>query len=587
MASNSALVVSDLDFDSIRSNLQNYLKSQTRFKDYDFDGSNLSVLLDILSYNTYMNNFYTNMAISESFLDSAQIRDSIVSRAKELNYTPRSNRSSVAYVDIQISPNNSPSTITIPKGTSLSSRIDNDVYIFSTDTSIIVTPADNYTASNTAIYEGFYVTEQFLVDTSIENQKFILNNDSIDTESLSVSVQTSNTDTTNSAFIQAYSFLGLSSNSEVFFVQASSKNRYELIFGDGVIGKPLINGNIISATYRISKASDPNSASVFKPNAAIAGYPTSMITVNTVTPAYGGAERESNASIKYNAPRHYQIQERAVTTEDYKLILMQQYPNIRAVNVYGGETVYPPQYGVVFVSFDLNEYEGIPENIKSAVSSFLKSKMPISIQPYVISAEYTYIDIVADIQYNINKSTKTTGDIQSIVSNSVKTYNSDNLDNYDITFRYSKLAAAIDNSDPSIVSSNLIARIFKKISPELNTEVNISLDFQNTLHPSSLFSSSFTYSNTTAYFKDDGNGYLSIVSIINGNETILHPTAGTVDYNSGIIILNIPSSGISSFSGDGIKIYSETAVKDFSVIKNTILMIKDEDITVNVTPVRQ
>lgn len=587
MASNSALVVSDLDFDSIRTNLREFLRSQARFKDYDFDGSNLSVLLDILSYNTYMNNFYTNMAISESFLDSAQLRDSIVSRAKELNYTPRSNRSSVAYIDIKITPNDSPSTITIPKGTAFSARIDNDVYTFSTDSSIIVTAAENYTASNTAIYEGLYITEKFEVDTSIDGQKFILNNQNIDTESLSVTIQNSVGDTTNSSFTQAYSFLGLNSSSEVFFVQASSKNRYELVFGDGVIGKALINGNVISATYRLSKAEAPNGANEFKPTASISGYPTSVIDITTVTPAYSGAERESLSSIKYNAPRYYQIQERAVTNEDYKLILMQKYPNIRAVNVYGGETVYPPQYGVVFISFDLNDYEGIPDTIKTSVASFLRTKMPISIEPYILSADYSYVDVVSDIQYNINRSTKTIGDIQTLVSNSVKQYNTDNLDDYNITFRYSKLAAAIDNSDSSIISSNLVTRLYKKISPDLNTPVNILLDFQNSLITGSLLSSAFTYSNTQAYFKDNGNGSISIISIVNGSEVVLHPTGGTINYEAGTIILNIPSEGISEFEGDGIKIYAETSMKDFFVIKNTILMIKDEDITVNVTPVRQ
>ena len=251
MAANSALVVSDLDFETIRDNLVTFLSSQARFKDYDFNGSNLGVLLDVLSYNTHMNNFYTNMAISEMFLDSAQIRDSVVSRAKELNYTPRSARSAVAYIDIAIAPNNAPSIITIPRGATFTSRIDNSIYTFSTADPVIVTAADSYTASDVAVYEGAYVSEAFSVNTAISDQRFIINNPNVDTSSIKINIQNSSADTTNSEFIQATSLLGYTSTSKIFFVQASDKSRYELVFGDGTVGVAPINGNIINASCKL------------------------------------------------------------------------------------------------------------------------------------------------------------------------------------------------------------------------------------------------------------------------------------------------------------------------------------------------
>jgi hypothetical protein len=533
-----------------------------------------------------MNNFYTNMAISESFLDSAQLRDSVVSRAKELNYVPRSVRSAEAIVTIAINPTDTPAQIVIPKGMAFNARIDNDVYTFTTAESHIVTSADSYTAANVSIYEGIYVTESFLVNTSVA-QKFVLNNTNIDTSSITVSVENSTTDTTAREFYAATSLLGKNATSRIFFVQAADKKRYELIFGDGVIGEALTNGNVINVTYRMSKGAIANKAALFTAASTLSGYAPSLVAVTTGTAAFGGMSEESIAAIKYNAPRHYQTQERAVTTEDFKTILLQKYPDIRAINVYGGETVYPPQYGTVFISLDLNEYDGIPTAVKEEIESFIKTKMSISIQPNVIAADYTYINVMADVSYNINLSTKTGKDIQNIVNEAIITYNDTNLNAYDVTFRYSKLAAAIDDSDMSIVSSNLIAEMIKKISPTLNVASNITLQYENPIVEYSLTSSPFTFSSTSAYFKDVGGGAISIMTSVNGKDVALHSTSGTIDYTTGKVVLNIPAAGISAYTGDGIKIYVQSQNKDFSVVKNTLLLINPDDITVNVTAVRE
>jgi hypothetical protein len=591
MAANSALVVSDLDFETIRNNLVTFLSSQARFQDYDFTGPNLGILLDVLSYNTFMNNFYTNMAISEMFLDSAQIRDSVVSRAKELNYVPRSVRSAVAYVDITIAPNDDPGIIIIPAGTAFNSRMDNTIYTFTTADPIVITASSGYTATNVPIYEGSIITESFLVNTSISNQRFILNNTTLDTSSIKVSIQNSSTDTTSSEFIQATSLLGYDSNSKIFFVQPADKNRYELIFGKGITGAAPINGNIVNVTYRISRGSAANGLSLFTSAGSIDGYSTSLITVTTLEPAYSGADPETISSIKYNAPRHYQTQERAITLDDYRTILLAQYPDIRGINVYGGETLNPPQYGSVYISVDLYNYTGVPDILKNDISSFIKGKMPISIQPIVVSADYTYVDVVATASYNLNTSSKTENDIKNIIIQAVRNFNTEYLDNYNRTMRYSKLASVIDSADPSILTSNLTTRIIKKISPIIGITEVFSLNYQNSVKSQTLISGSFTYGGVVSYLKDTGNNEIAIVTSrddltasLGVAEVVLKHNVGTIDYHTGVASINLPA--LDAYSGDSIKVYVSSSTNDFSVMDNTVLLIEDSDITVTVTASR-
>lgn len=595
MAANSVLAVSDLDFESIRGNLVTFLSSQSRFKDYDFDGSNLSVLLDVLAYNTHMNNFYTNMAISEMFLDSAQIRDSVVSRAKELNYTPRSTRSAVASIDITIAPGDAPATITIPRGAIFTSRIDNTIYSFSTADPIVVTAGDGYLASDVPVYEGTFVEDSFVVDTSISNQRFVINNPNVDTSSIKINVQTSTVDTTNNEFIQATSLLGYDSLSKIFFVQAADKSRYELVFGDGVIGKALIHGNVINASYRISSGSAANKAGSFKSASSIDGYATSLVTVTTNELAYGGAEAETINSIKFNAPRHYQTQNRAITLDDYRTILLAEYPDIRALNVYGGESVYPPQYGSVFISVDLESYTGVPDNLKTNIESFISTKMPISIEPIVVSADYTYVDVTATASYDLNASSKSGNDIKNLITQAIQDFNTTYLNDYNKTLRYSKLAAAIDNSDSSILTSNVTTKLLKKISPVLSASQTFTIDFQNTLEVGMLVSSSFVYNGVNCYIIDNSmsvdSSELCIVSADNDltqslgvSYVILLHDIGTINYTTGVVSLTLP--GLDSYVGDSINIYAESVKNDFAVKNNTVLLIDDANINVTVSATR-
>lgn len=584
MSSNSALVVSSLDFDTIKNNLKTFLKSQNQFADYDFDGSNLSVLIDLLSYNTYMNNFYTNMAISESFLDSAQIIDSVVSRAKELNYTPRSYASAVAYIDFTIQANDSPSVIVVPKGTAFNARLDNNIYTFTTDQSVLVYDHGGYSAANVAIYEGVYVTESFTVDSSVAQPHYVLNNPQIDTSSLSVTIQNSQSDTTSVNFTQATSMLGYNSTSTIYFVQATNNGKYELVFGDGNVGQALLNGNIIQATYRVASGSDATKATNFSPASSIAGYSTVTVTSNTA--AFGGANSESISSIKYNAPRHYQTQDRAITPEDYKTILKAHYPDIRALNVYGGEKIYPPQFGKVFISIDFNSFVGIPNIVAADVVSFIKTKMPIEMNPIVVSPDYLYISTVTTAEYNVNISALNPSDIKAEIISAINGYNDASLNNFDITFRHSKLAATIDNADTSIVSSNLTSNMIKRLVPPLNTAEIYTINYNNSIVPKTLYSTILTYNNVPVIIQDqNGLGFLDLTTTSSGGLiTTVLSAIGTIDYTTGTINILLPS--LSNYEGNYINLYAQPTTLDFSAINNTVLLIDPADIDVSVTAVR-
>ena len=350
---NSALSVANLDFSDIKSNLKNYLRSQTAFKDFDFEGSNLSVLIDILSYNTYMNSYYLNMVAAEGFIDSAQLRDSVVSHAKTLNYLPGSFTSSKAVVDVEFVPDGTPANVTLPKHSTFTTSVSSNSYTFTTNERITI-PADangNYIASNVEIFEGDIVRELFVVNTANTNQRFVLNNTGVDVDSVSVHVLTSSADTTNSEYTRSLTTIGVDGTSNVYFVVPAEKEKYELQFGDGVIGRQLIDNNVIEVVYRNATGEDPNGANTFTLTESISGISSNTIT--TISTAKGGGAGETINDIRVNAPRSISIQDRTVTVTDYKTLLLQNFNDIETLNVYGGETTTPPEFGKVIVSVDL------------------------------------------------------------------------------------------------------------------------------------------------------------------------------------------------------------------------------------------
>ena len=586
--SNNTLAVTQLDFDGIRSNLVTFLQGQPQFKDYDFEGSNLSTLLDLLSYNTYINSFYTNMAINEMFLDTAVIRDSVISHAKELNYLPRSYRSSEGKIDITIYPNDNPAYIVIPAGTKFNSTDGQSVYGFVTTENIIVTPVNNvYSVSKVSIYEGVNVSEIFNVNNSIENQRFILSNPNIDTSSLKVQVANSagNYETWN----YSTTLLGLKTDSKSYFLQATG-NKYEIVFGENVVSAAPPNGSTVLATYRICNGDAPNGIKKYKASGNIGGYGNFVITTSTssngsIIAASSGANPESSQSIRVSAPRAYQTLDRAITSNDYKTIVLANFPEVRTLHVYGGDELEPPQYGKVYIVVDVKNAIGLSDIEALKIQSFLTTKTPISITPVVVAPDYTFARVITDVKYNLNVSSLSASDIQSLIINQIQTYNEVNLIDFNKTLRYSKLAAAIDGADPSITQTNTKLQIFKNINPVSGTLFNAALEYQNALVAGTISSTGFTFGTATSCsFADDGLGNLQIVNYINGVKKILSSYVGTIDYTTGTI--NIVNLNVSEYFGTHISIFADTVTTDFSCSKNTILEIDYNQVTINVTGIR-
>jgi hypothetical protein len=590
---NSSIILNNLDFDTLKNTFKAYLRSQDRFNDYDFDGTNINVLLDLLSYNTFNNAFYLNMIGNEMFLDTAQLRDTVVSHAKELNYTPRSFKSAQANVNITIISNDTTKrSIVVPKGTTFTSRFGTKNYTFSTGENIII---DNFTLNtngtvtfngeNITLYEGYYITDTFVYNYS-QPQRFILTNKNVDAASIST-VVVEDMGATTLLYNRSTSLFDVDGTSRIFFLQGAENETYELVFGDGVSGRRPKDNATVLAEYRISNGQLPNGCKDFTSDSSIDGETNIRITTNQ--PAASGSVSESIESIKFNAPRHFTTQERAITTEDYENLLKLNYPEINTVSAYGGEDLDPPQFGKVFVAVDLNEVDGIPNIKKDEYYRFLKPRSPVSIDPVFVDPEYTYLNIVSTVRYDINVTRLTIDDIKTIVSSAILQYAQLNLNNFNRVFRYSKATQAIDNSQVSIISNETAVKVIKIFRPALGTlqavDIRFGIELDTTRAVSAggftITSSDFTYKGQRAYLRDDGLGNIEIVSV--ATDQLITPI-GTVDYVTGL--LQLPNIEIERYPGSGIKIYAIPKSKDIATTNNVILNILEEDIDLTVIPVR-
>lgn len=592
---NTSIDLVGLDFNSIKTNLKTYLKNNTSFKDVNFEGSNIGVLIDLLAYNTYLNSFYTNMVASEMFIDTASLRDSVVSHAKSLNYTPRSFVSASANVTITISPSSSTNNVVMPKGTTFTSRVGSNTFTFSTNESLVLSnPNNNVFTSNITIYEGSYITDSFVMNYSNTSQRFVLSNPTIDTGSLSVIVIEDNGDA-NVSYTKTTSLVGMTSVSNNYFIEAAENQQYELRFGDGVFGRKPKDGAVIVAEYRTSSGELPNGSSIFVNDGSIDSH--SNVSITTTANASGGAINETIESIRYNAPRAFQTQNRAVTASDYETILKANFSDIQSISAYGGETLVPPQFGKVFISVDVINADGTPQNRIETFSSFIGDKTPLSIDVVFVDPDFLYAEVVSEVKYNVNLTSKSTNDIKSLILSKISNYNLNNLNGFKKTLFYSKLVKDIDDTDSSIVSNNTNIRAIKKYTPTLNTNQSFQIDFGFRLEKETgvdLRTEEIHYGHTIQTSVFILNGYRSIiiddtigslyVAKLSANVIDLERLIGTIDYHNGILIIN--NLNVSGFEGSAIKFYAVPKEKDISSFKNVILSIADEDIKVTVSPVK-
>lgn len=599
---NTSIDLVGLEFDQIKSNLKSYLKrSDSPFKDIDFEGSNISNFVDVLAYNTYLNNFYLNMVASEMFLDTAQLRDSVVSHAKELNYVPRSYRSAQADISFSITPASAETTsIVIPKGTSFSTRVGSNNFTFSTEESLVVNAnTDGKFYVDTTIYEGSYFSDTFVYTPSNTSQRFVISNPTVDTRSITVLVY-ENSGANVYTYSQASTFLGQQSNSQIFFLQAAENEQYELIFGDGVIGRKPKAGAAIYVEYRVCNGELPNGARLFDIDGPVSGQ-SNVSVINTVSPATGGAVNETITSIKYNATKHYQNQERAVTVDDFESLIERNFPEINAVSAFGGEDADPPVYGKVFIAVDIVDGQNASLAAKKRYYDFIKPRSSVSIDPVFVDPDYLYCEIYVNVRYNVNVSSLKDNDIKSLTTAVISNYNSAYLNGFKKTLRSSKLSEAINNAQASIVSNDLVASPFKIISPISKVVYSNTLEFG---FPLSRFytisyddivrssipairSTSMVKDGKECYVKDDGNGILGLYTIDGVSAETLLNNVGTVDYNNGKVIFdNLNIDSYVPASGNHVHIYATPLEKDISSIKNQILTIRDSDIEIEVQAIK-
>ena len=595
MANNTIDLVG-LDFTSLRDNLKSFLQNNTQFKDLDYEGSNIGVLLDVLAYNTYLNGFYTNMVASEMFLDSAQLRDSVVSHAKELNYVPRSFNSAQARITVDITPTSAVSSVVVPQYTSFTSRVSSNTYTFATNEALVLTNSNNGVFSTTlTVYEGIVATETFVVNLSNTQQRFVLSNPTVDTSSITVTDYEDGGQNIIS-YVVAEDILAVTNTSRIFFVQGAENQQYEIVFGDDVFGKKPKDGGTLVVKYRVSSGELPNGASVFVTDSAIDGH--TNVAITTVTSASGGSVSETIDSIKYNAPRSFQAQNRAVTAQDYETLLTNNFSDIQAVSVYGGEDTDPPQYGVVYISVDVFNADGAPLARKNIYRDFLLGKTPLTIRTEFVDPSFMYINVNTNVLYDINNTSKSTSDISTLVQAAISSYSQTYLENYKVTMFYSALVDAINQADTSIVSNDTNVSIAVRIIPTTGVNFNTTIETHNELlartgsvlsaaethYGIALTSSHFTYLNASCILVDDMQGNIYIAARKTDYIVELLVKTGTINYTTGKVLLT--NFNVSAYEGNYIEMIFTPASKNIYGFKNVIVEIAPIDVTVNVSGIK-
>lgn len=605
---NTSVNLSSLDFDSNKQDFIDFLLNQSIFKDYNFEGSNINVLLDILSYNTFKNAFFLNMVASEMFLDSAQKLDSIVSHAKELNYVPRSAKSSLATVSFSIDTSGIISPFIVPKGTMFSGSNANGNYTFTTrEQYSFASTNSTYQIANLDIYEGAFINDTYLVDYSIEDQRFVLSNPNIDTDSLTITIQESSV---NTSFLKVNSLFGLSNTSDIFFLQAAENGQYEVVFGDGLFGRKPDNLGIIFANYRVASGPTSDGISNFTcldDLGTLNGGSGIISIIDTTVESGLGSLQESKESIKFSAPRFYATQQRAVASDDYESLILDNFGGeISDVKTYGGELLNPPQYGRVVIC--LKPASGLiaSDTIKNNITNYMKNYVSLPTRTLMSDPDYFYCQIITDIDYNPTQTTNLSTQIYNNVIEAIDQFNDNNLGTFGKSFKYSRFINAIDEADAAIISNDTRVKLIKKLAPLLDYATSYTIEFNNQIKqaesdPSvgfiagsaffaepSITSSAFTFRDSNgvtypySYIRDDNFGNL-VVYIINNNQfVIVKSNIGTVDYDTGIVTIN--KLLVSDYS-TAISIYAETEDPNFLADKTKILIIDPNDVTITLNQV--
>ena len=529
MASN--LNVTELDFNQIKQNLKNFLKQQTEFNDYDFEGSGLSVLLDVLSYNTHYNAMNAHYSLNEAFLDSAQIRGNVVTRAKLLGYTPRSvlaPRAQINLVITKAATGTIPTTLTLNRGTKLKTVVEGEEFqyiVLETQTANLI--GTTYTFSNVVIVEGSIRELKYRVDNDIENQKFQLTDYDADTSTLRVRVQSNEESSSFDVYTKFETLKNVDSESKVYYLQENPSGYYEVYFGDGVTGFKPTNNNIVTVDYVTTKGTESNGANLFTMVDDIGTFDNIAISLDSA--AAGGAEEETMESIRFNAPLTFISQNRAVTADDYASIIKKEFSNIDSISTWGGEDNDPPDFGRVYISIKPLLSNALTAAEKSDITgAILKGKNVVSITPQIVDPNFTNLELDVAFKYNPNLTDRSSVELSSVVRDTVSDYNFNNLNKFDGVFRHSQLTRAIDSADPAILNTVIRPRMFQNITPTTDALGDIELQSHTLSFVAPFFSSGqstkFILSSTAFGLDTDPTGehFFGDVPIANStNRTVI------------------------------------------------------------------
>lgn len=567
----------NLNFEDIKASIKDYLRSNSNFTDFDFEGSNLSVIINTLAYNTYLTAFNTNMAVNESFIDTASLRENIVSLARNIGYVPRSKRAAIANIDVSISGiSSSTTTLAIQPGiVAVGNAVDAN-YVFSLPEEITISANNGNAFGSLNIYQGNFITQNFVVDTSQPNQRYVLPNANIDTSTIRVKVKDTQASTTSTAYRLVDNIIGITSTSNTYLIQETTDEKYELLFGDGVFGKKLQNNNYITVTYIVTNGKEGNGVSNFTFSGVVRDQDDALVTSFVATPrtvnaSQQGDDIESVSSVKNYAPRLYSSQYRAVTAADYEAILPTVYPNIDSVTAYGGEELDPPQYGRVFLAVKPRNGTFLSKSTKDDILQSLKSYSVAGIIPNIIDIKYLYVELDSTVYYDPNF-TGESDTLKSDVIYSLNQYASSNeVNRFGGRLRYSKTVGLIDDTSTSITSNITRVKMRRDISALIAQNATYEICFDNEFYRQkprlNIKSSGFTladYPNETLYIGDstvpegvsaaiatsgtfaasqpvqDGvkTGTLFLFKVVNGEAVVVVNNVGIVNYVKGEILLN-------------------------------------------------
>ena len=589
--------VNALEFNEIKAQIKDYLRSQDQFSDYDFEGSSLTVLLDVLAYNTYYTAVNANLAVNEGFLETAVLRENVVKLARMIGYTPKSARSAQCVVDVSVQtvvPY--PKTVTINKGLVLNfTGLDNNNFVFSlgTDTTQSVDSTSGIaTFTGVTLFEGVFLTDTFVKNIN-QRQRFILTNKNADTTSMRVEVTSG---TITERYLQATDITKIDSTSKVFFLEESEYEIPEILFGDGKVGKDLLNGDVISVSYSTSSGTGANGLKVFENIGTFrdnnSNTITSGITITATSFPDGGSRAETTESIKFAAPKFYSAFGRAVSTRDYEAILPQIYPNIGSIACYGGEEAEPPEYGKVFLAIKPKNADKLSLSEKNVILKRLREYSVAAIQPTIIDPSILYIDIDTFVYFNPNVTRKEASQVKNAVLSSLTLLNSSGeFNKFGGKFKYSKLQGIIDRAETSITSNITRLKMRKNVTVELGARVNYKICYGNRIKQGTsakpcVYSSGFKVVGddfNTYYLNDDGAGLLRLYYVKGTGEfEYVDGLWGSVDYNMGEIVVNDLIISSTSVANNQLQIAASPESNDLISLRETYLTIGIDNTTVSV-----